>query len=120
MPVVLFSKNDAVGVYEAAGVAFARARRGEGPSLIEVMTDRLLGHFEGDPQAYRSKEEFELIKRRDAVVNFERDLVSRGVLREEEAKQVWDQSRSEVDEAIAFARTSPYPAPESALEHVFA
>lgn len=51
---------------------------------------------------------------------FEARLVETGVLTEDEARRVWEAARAEVDEAIAFARESPYPAPESALEHVFA
>src|SRR5690606_17772655 len=54
IPGTLVPENDVVAVYEAAGEAVARARRGGGPSLIEVKTDRLFGHFEGDPQVYRT------------------------------------------------------------------
>jgi acetoin:2,6-dichlorophenolindophenol oxidoreductase subunit alpha len=59
IPGVLVTDNDVVAVYEAAGETIARARRGGGPSLIEVETDRLLGHFEGDPHVYRAAEELE-------------------------------------------------------------
>lgn len=120
IPGVLIPDNDPVAIYEAAGEAVARARRGGGPTLIEVKTDRLFGHFEGDPQVYRTKEELERLKERDAVRRFEARLVETGVLTEDEARRVWEAARAEVDEAIAFARESPYPAPESALEHVFA
>jgi TPP-dependent pyruvate/acetoin dehydrogenase alpha subunit len=117
---VLISDNDPVAIYEAAGEAVARARRGAGPSLIEVKTDRLLGHFEGDPQLYRTKEQIEALKARDALVRFERELVQAGALDEQQAADVWAACRTEVEEAIAFARSSPSPVPESALEHVFA
>jgi acetoin:2,6-dichlorophenolindophenol oxidoreductase subunit alpha len=120
IPGVLVPDNDPVAVYEAAGEAVARARRGGGPSLIEVKTDRLFGHFEGDPQVYRSKEEMALLTERDALRAFERRLVETGVLTSADAQSVWDRARAEVDDAIEFARSSPYPAPESALEHVFA
>jgi TPP-dependent pyruvate/acetoin dehydrogenase alpha subunit len=120
IPGVLVPDNDVVAVYEAAGEAVARARRGGGPSLIEVKTDRMLGHFEGDPQVYRTKEEFEALKERDAIRRFERQLAEQGVLTEEAAKQVWEEAQAEVDAAIEFARESPYPAPESALVGVFA
>jgi len=120
IPGVLIPDNDPVAIYEAAGEAVERARRGGGPTLIEVKTDRLFGHFEGDPQVYRSKEELERLRERDAVRRFEARLIETGVLTEDEARRVWEAARAEVDEAIAFARESPYPAPESALEHVFA
>ena len=109
-----------MAVFEAAGEAVARARRGGGPSLIEVKTDRLFGHFEGDAQLYRTKEEMALLGERDALRAFERRLVETGVLDGADALGVWDRARAEVDEAIEFARSSPYPEPESALEHVFA
>jgi TPP-dependent pyruvate/acetoin dehydrogenase alpha subunit len=120
MPGVLIPDNDPVAVFEAAGEAVARARRGGGPSLIEVKTDRLFGHFEGDPQLYRTKEEMTLLGERDALKAFERRLVETAVLDGAAAQGVWDQARAEVDEAIEFARSSPYPEPESALTHVFA
>jgi TPP-dependent pyruvate/acetoin dehydrogenase alpha subunit len=120
MPGVLIPDNDPVAVFEAAGEAVARARRGGGPSLIEVKTDRLFGHFEGDPQLYRTKEEMTLLGERDALRAFERRLVETGVLDGTTALGVWDRARAEVDEAIEFARSSPYPEPESALTHVFA
>jgi acetoin:2,6-dichlorophenolindophenol oxidoreductase subunit alpha len=120
IPGVLIPDNDPVAVYEAAGEAVARARRGAGPSLIEVKTDRLLGHFQGDAQAYRTAEQIAELERRDAIRSYEARLAESGVLSEEQAAEVWDSCRAEVEEAIAFARTSPAPAAESALEHVFA
>jgi len=120
IPGVLVADNDPVAIYEAAGEAVERARRGGGPSLIEVKTDRLLGHFEGDPQVYRSKEELALLKERDALRAFERRLIDTGVLTAAEAEAAWQQARAEVDAAIEFARSSPYPEPASALQHVFA
>ncbi len=109
-----------MAIYEVAGEAVARARAGDGPSLIEVKTDRLLGHFEGDPQAYRTKEEMDALLRRDALKQYERQLIDLGTLTEDEAHQVWEAARAEVDAAIEFARQSAYPEPESALLHVFA
>jgi TPP-dependent pyruvate/acetoin dehydrogenase alpha subunit len=120
IPGVLIPDNDPVAIYEAAGEAVARARRGGGPSLIEVKTDRLFGHFEGDPQLYRSKQEFALIKERDALRVYERRLIDTGVMTSQDAQATWDRARAEIGEAIEFARSSPYPEPASALLHVFA
>jgi len=120
IPGVLIPDNDPVAVYEAAGEAVARARRGAGPSLIEVKTDRLLGHFQGDAQAYRTAEQIAELERRDAIRAYEARLAESGVLSEEQAAAVWASCRAEVEDAIAFARSSPEPAPESALAHVFA
>jgi TPP-dependent pyruvate/acetoin dehydrogenase alpha subunit len=120
MPGVLIPDNDPVAIYEAAGEAVARARRGGGPSLIEIKTDRLLGHFEGDPQVYRTKEEMEAIKQRDAIRRFERQLIESGAMTQADVDAAWEVARAEVADAVEFARSSPYPAPEAALLHVFA
>jgi acetoin:2,6-dichlorophenolindophenol oxidoreductase subunit alpha len=120
IPGVLVPDNDPVAIYEAAGEAVSRARRGGGPSLIEVKTDRLFGHFEGDAQAYRSKEELALLQERDAIRAFERRLTESGDLTAKDAQEAWDRARKEVDGAIDFARSSPYPEPSAALSHVFA
>ena len=120
MPGVLVPENDVVAIYEAAGEAVDRARRGDGPSLIEVKTDRMLGHFEGDPQVYRTPEEMEALKQNDAVRRFEQQLVERGIASDEDLERVHRECQAEVEAALEFARSSPYPAPESALEHVFA
>ncbi len=120
IPGVLIPDNDPLAVYEAAGEAVKRARRGDGPSLIEVKTDRLLGHFEGDPQVYRSKEEFETMKERDSIKRFEGQLADQKVLTKADAAKIWDAARAEVEAALTYARESPYPKPEDALLHVFA
>ena len=120
IPGVMIPDNDVVAVYEAAGEAVRRARMGGGPTLIEVKTDRLLGHFEGDPQVYRTPEELQRLRDRDALRYFEKQLAESGALTPSDAAAVWDTARAEVDDAIAFARTSPYPTPESALAGVFA
>lgn len=120
IPGVLIPDNDPDAIFEAAGVAVARARAKKGPTLIEVKTDRLLGHFEGDPQLYRTKEEMETLQKRDALKHYEQLLIKAGTLTTESAAQVWKAGRAEVDAAIDFARKSPYPEPDAALLHVFA
>ncbi|HVB90624.1 MAG TPA: thiamine pyrophosphate-dependent dehydrogenase E1 component subunit alpha [Acidimicrobiales bacterium] len=120
IPGVLIPDNDPVAVYEAAGEAVARARAGRGPTLIEVKTDRLLGHFEGDAQVYRTKDEMETLTQRDALKLYERRLIAAGTLTEDGARQVWVAAQAEVDAAIEYARQSPYPELEAALLNVFA
>jgi acetoin:2,6-dichlorophenolindophenol oxidoreductase subunit alpha len=120
IPGVLIPDNDPEAIFEAAGVAVDRARTKKGPTLIEVKTDRLLGHFEGDPQLYRTKEEMETLQKRDALKKYEQQLIKAGTLTTESAEQVWKAGRAEVDAAIDFARKSPYPEPNAALLHVFA
>ena len=120
IPGVLIPDNDPVAIYEAAGEAVARARRGAGPSLIEIKTDRLLGHFQGDAQLYRTAEQIAELEGRDAIRRYEERLVSSGEISEQDVADVWAACHAEVAEAIQFARDAAPPAPESALDHVFA
>lgn len=117
---VLVAENDPVAVYEVAGEAIGRARAGEGPSLIEVRTDRLWGHFEGDADAYRSAELKAAMAEGDAVEAYSKRLESEGVLTQEQMSDIRERMQSEVEEALDYARSSPYPDPTEALEHVFA
>ena len=120
IPGVLVANNDPIAVYEVAGEAIARARSGRGPSLIEVKTDRLWGHFEGDADAYRSDEFKEAMAERDALVTFGQKLVAEGVLTDSDIEAIKERMFGEVEDAISFAISSPYPEPEGALVDVFA
>jgi pyruvate dehydrogenase E1 component alpha subunit len=118
IPGTRIEDNDVEAVYTAAGEAVARARAGEGPSLLEVHTLRMLGHFEGDAQHYRP--DLAEIADRDPIPAYARRLVADGVLTEEEIEQIKRESVARVDRAIEFAKQSPLPAPETALDYVFA
>lgn len=120
IPGAYIANNDPDKVYDVCGEAIARARSGGGPTLIEVQTDRLMGHFEGDPQLYRSKEELEEIKRRDCFETYKQRLIRDGAITEAETQRILEAARVEIDEVITYARSCPYPSPESALQHVFA
>ncbi len=119
MPGVLVERNDALEVFQAAGEAVARARRGEGPTLIEVKTDRYFGHFQGDPEVYRPKGETDELRRNDPIPLLGAQLRRRGLLDEAGEAAVTERVRSRVSAAFAFARSSPYPEPADALRHVF-
>lgn len=110
--------NDVEAVYTAAGDAVARARAGDGPSLIEVETLRLWGHFEGDPQAYRP--DLEDVPGRDPIPAYEALLTEAGILDQAAAAAAREEASARVERAVEFAKSSPVPAPETALEHVFA
>ena len=120
MPGVLVDKNDAVAVFHAAGAAVARARRGEGPTLIEVKTDRYLGHFQGDPETYRPKNEAQQLRQHDPIVILGQQLRELGALDDARDAALRNAVSQRVQAAYAHARRSPYPAPEDALLHVFA
>jgi len=119
MPGVRIADNDTLKIFEAAGEAVARARKGDGPTLIEIETYRYYGHFQGDPEVYRPKQEVPALKAKDPIDRLRTHMLANGVS-VAEADAVVAQARKEVDEAFAFARESAYPAPQEALQHVFA
>jgi pyruvate dehydrogenase E1 component alpha subunit len=115
----LVAENDALLVYEAAGAAVARARRGEGPSLIEVKTDRYLGHFQGDPETYRPAGEVAELRKADPIVRLGAQLRRERLLDDARDQEIRRRVSQRIDAAYDYARTSPYPKPEDALRHVF-
>lgn len=119
MPGVYVGENDALAVYEAAGEAVARARRGEGPTLIEVKTDRYFGHFQGDPEVYRPKDEVARLRENDPIKRLKNYMLQTGQFTEAEIAGLEAEAKQRVDEAFAFARASEYPDPSEALMHVF-
>jgi TPP-dependent pyruvate/acetoin dehydrogenase alpha subunit len=122
MPGVVVDGMDAVAVYEAAGVAIARARDGGGPTLLECKTYRFYDHVgvRGMGLTYRTDEEVEEWQRRDPIDLFESRLADQGILSEADARAVRDQTEAEIEAAVEFADSSPMPAPESLLEDVYA
>ncbi|HHI00236.1 MAG TPA: thiamine pyrophosphate-dependent dehydrogenase E1 component subunit alpha, partial [Thermococcus litoralis] len=120
IPGVSVDGQDVFAVYEVAKEAIERARNGEGPTLIEAKTYRFRGHFEGDPQVYRSKEEVEWWKEnKDPIVLFEKTVLEKGLLTKEELDAIREKVKKEIEEAIKFAEESPWPKPEEVLEDVF-
>ncbi|HET8601652.1 MAG TPA: thiamine pyrophosphate-dependent dehydrogenase E1 component subunit alpha [Segeticoccus sp.] len=110
--------NDVEAVHEATRQMVARARAGEGPSLLEVHTLRLWGHFEGDAQGYRPDRE--KVSEDDPIPRYEKRLRQAGVLDDERVQQLRDEATSRVEDAIAFAKASAVPDPATATDYVFA
>jgi pyruvate dehydrogenase E1 component alpha subunit len=119
MPGVFVPGNDTDAIFAAASAAIERARAGGGPSLIEIETSRLAGHFMGDGEQYRPAGEKEALQAKDPIPAYRQRLLELGVLDERAAEEIAARARGRVDEAVLFARESPYPAPEEALEKVF-
>jgi acetoin:2,6-dichlorophenolindophenol oxidoreductase subunit alpha len=119
MPGVTVDGLNVLAVYEAAGEAIARARRSEGPSLIECKTYRYFGHFEGDTITYRTKEEVTSYRTRDPIQALRRNLVDRGIATEEEVLVIEKNVAGLIDDAWRFAEAASYPAPEEALTDVY-
>jgi len=112
--------NDVLAVYEAAREAVERARKGEGPTLIECKTYRHKGHSRIDPAKYRPKEEVEEWLAKDPIKRFKEKLLQTNTLVEAEVQQIEKEVSAEIEEAVKFAMESPYPAPEEASEDVYA
>lgn len=115
MPGVTVDGNHVDDVYAAMETAVARARAGEGPTLIECKTYRIRGHFEGDDAFYRTKEEVAEARKRDPIDYWKAHLIANGAITEETFNAMSARADAEVAEAAAFADDSPYPEPESAL-----
>ncbi|UGS35073.1 thiamine pyrophosphate-dependent dehydrogenase E1 component subunit alpha [Capillimicrobium parvum] len=119
IPGVDVAENDPLAVYEAAGEAIERARTGGGPTIIEVKTHRLLGHFQGDGEVYRPKEEVSGLRELDAIPAMAARLRGESIADDDLLSEIDERAERTVAAAYEFARTSPLPEPAEALEHVF-
>lgn len=120
MPGEKVDGNDVLAVRKATGEAVARARAGEGPTFIENKTYRIKGHFEGDPQKYRTEEEIKSWQdEKDPINRFARVLYKKRYLTRKLAAQVLEEAQANVDKAVTFAKTSPFPEPEDALTDLY-
>lgn len=120
MPGVIVDGNDPVKVYEVTKEAVERARRGEGPTLIEAKTYRLVPHSsDDDDRAYRSREEVQEWKKRDPVVTFEARLKDEGILSDEMLEDMQKKIKDAVNDATEFAEKAPLPDPATLAEHVY-
>jgi pyruvate dehydrogenase E1 component alpha subunit len=120
IPGVSVDGNDVTAVYEAAQAAVRRARRGGGPTLIECKTYRHKGHSRWDPATYRSKEEVDDWLAKDPIDRMRRQLVTLKGFSAEDVAQIQEAVAESVDAAVKFAVNSDYPAPEEALDDVYA
>ena len=120
IPGVYVAGNDPDEIFAAAGVAIQRARNGGGPTLLDLETYRLAGHFIGDAEAYRPEGEKEELLSKDPIIVYEQRLLSAKVITKTENNSIKKQAKVDVDAAIKFARESNYAEPEQALNHVFA
>jgi 2-oxoisovalerate dehydrogenase E1 component alpha subunit len=119
-PGVTVDGNDVLGCYQAMKEAVDRARRGDGPTLIECMTYRFHPHTsDDDDRTYRSREEVEEAKRNDSLILFARYLTEQGLLREGQEEEIRAELKSEVDQEVDRAWNAPDPDPQSALLHVY-
>jgi pyruvate dehydrogenase E1 component alpha subunit len=120
IPSEVVDGNDVLAVYEATQEAVEGARKGIGPTLIECKTYRHKGHSRVDPAKYRPKEEVEEWLAKDPIKRLKEKLLQANTLTEAEIQRIEKEVSAEIEEAVKFAAESPYPAPEEALEDVYA
>lgn len=122
MPGVIVDGMDVMAIYEAAGEAIARARKGQGPTLLECKTYRFYDHVgvRGMGLSYRTDEELQRWQKRDPIGMFEKLLVDQKILTERKATNIKQKVQGEVDEGVKFAEDSPVPDVDSLLEDVYA
>ena len=119
IPGIRVAENDALHVFESLAPAINRARHGEGPSLVEVKTDRYFGHFQGDPETYRPKDEVGRLRVNDPIPKLAQMLKDKSFLTDQEETALVKKTHDVVMQAFEFARTSAYPQASDALLDVF-
>ncbi|MED1666319.1 thiamine pyrophosphate-dependent dehydrogenase E1 component subunit alpha [Brevibacillus laterosporus] len=121
IPGVVVDGNDLFAVMNAVAEAAERARRGEGPTLIEAKTYRYKGHSKSDAKKYRTREEeMDWRKNRDCIKKLQEVLIEKGLLTQEQAKEIEQQAKKEIEEAVVFAEESPMPSLDTLEEDVYA
>jgi acetoin:2,6-dichlorophenolindophenol oxidoreductase subunit alpha len=120
IPGVIVDGQDADAVYAAASAAIARARRGEGPSLLEMKTYRYRGHSRTDPAKYRKEGELEEWKQRDPIDILGAKLAAEGAVSEETQREWHEEIQAEVDASAARAAEAPVATFEEIEDYVYA
>ena len=121
IPGITVDGNDPVAVKRAMAVAAARAKKGDGPTLLECVTWRHHGHYIGDPALYKDPELQKkwLAPEVDPIPRFEKRLLSEGHASEAELEEIRGRVHAEIEAAVAFAADSPEPPPDSMYENVY-
>jgi pyruvate dehydrogenase E1 component alpha subunit len=120
MPGITVDGHDFFAVYEAAGEAIARARKGGGPALIECKVNRYFGHFEGDAQSYRGPDEVKKLREtRDCIVNFAQRVITSGSVESAEFDRIDREVAALIDEAVVKAKAAAKPAAADLLTDVY-
>ena len=111
---------DFFAVYLKTREAVERARAGQGPSMIECKASRFYGHFVGDPQLYRPKEEIpDLRANKDPLMLFSKRVTGEGIIRQEELDEIDADVARQIDDAVELALRDPYPDPSTLLDGVY-
>ncbi|MBN1437249.1 MAG: thiamine pyrophosphate-dependent dehydrogenase E1 component subunit alpha [Sedimentisphaerales bacterium] len=119
IPGVTVDGNDPIAVYEAAQEAVARARRGEGPTLLELMTYRITGHSRRDPALYQPKDEKQRAKENEPIGRFRKYLVGNDLTSADVLDKIDAEIEEEIEKVVVQAQKAADPKPEDALEDMF-
>jgi pyruvate dehydrogenase E1 component alpha subunit len=119
IPGLVADGNDVMAVYEAVSQTAKSIREGKGPALLELKTSRWRGHFEGDPQPYRTPEQLAVDKKKDPIARFAKQLLEQGLATDAELQALKVQADQELQEAIEFTDKSDYPGPEELFTDLF-
>jgi pyruvate dehydrogenase E1 component alpha subunit len=106
-------------VHEAVAEAAERARKGDGPTLLEFRTYRYKGHSMSDPQKYRTREEVEEYKGRDPIEQVKKTIMDNKILTEDEIGAIDKKVKKQVEDAVKFAEESPWPDGQDAFKDVY-
>ncbi len=119
MPGEVVDGNDVFDVDKALTKAIKRAQEGKGPTLIEAKTYRWYGHWTGDPEVYRSREEVEEWKKKDPILRFEKHLRDEGLLSQDQIDAKHHDIADLIEQAVKFAEESREPDPANVLDNVY-
>lgn len=119
MPGITVDGNDILAVFESANKYIKHARNGEGPSLIEYKTYRWEGHYHGEPQVYRTREEVEEWKKRCPIKRFAKQLTEEYKINNNELEEINQEAIKEIKEAVTFAKNSPDPVSETVFDYMY-
>ena len=120
IPGVRVDGFDVLAVYEAMVEAVARARRGDGPTLLVTECYRFEGHYAGEPQVYRERAEVEEYLKKDPIPRLGKYLIEEGIASQEEVSAIDTEIKQEMVEAVKFAKESPEPDPATAADYHYA
>ncbi|SDK75142.1 pyruvate dehydrogenase E1 component alpha subunit [Catalinimonas alkaloidigena] len=119
MPSEPVDAMDVENVHRAVAAAAERARKGEGPTLLELRTYRYKGHSMSDPAKYRTKEELAEYRERDPIEKVRKTILDNKFATEDELKAIEEKIKQQVNESVQFAEESPYPDPEEVYKDVY-
>ncbi len=120
MPSKIVDGNDAFAVYDVFKEALEYVKAGNGPYFLEAKTYRIKGHFVGDPEMYRTKEEVQTVyEENNPITRFEEKVLSENIMSEEEIKAIKDRVEKEIKEALQFAMDSEYPDPSEMFDDLY-